>query len=198
MLRSGLSGLLAGADDLDLRRAVASVEEALEAEGEPADVVAVQDAALHDPRADCARLRATAAREIVVFETAPDLGRLHASVAGGARGFLTADQGIQELREALTVVACGEAALSPALLRALFEQLAEESVDQPERRSEPDLLGLLAAGHSFAEIGHYLGISPKTVRNRSSGLYRSLGVRSRAEAIRRAEELGFLEDEGVA
>ncbi len=36
-------------------------------------------------------------------------------------------------------------------------------------------------------------VSPKTVRNRSSLLYRRLGVRSRAQAVRVAEERGLLD-----
>jgi len=38
-----------------------------------------------------------------------------------------------------------------------------------------------------------MGIAPKTVRNRSSLLYRRLGVRSRAQAVRIAEERGLLD-----
>jgi transposase len=44
-----------------------------------------------------------------------------------------------------------------------------------------------------AEIAELLGIAPKTVRNRSSQLYRALGVRSRRDAIEAAERRGLLD-----
>lgn len=47
-------------------------------------------------------------------------------------------------------------------------------------------LALLCEGRSNAQIAWALGIAEKTVRNHVSGLYRKLGVRSRAEAIVRA------------
>lgn len=71
--------------------------------------------------------------------------------------------------------------------------LAFTGVVRPEARAEPDraaltarereVLALLCAGRSNAQIGWELGVAEKTVRNHVSGLYRKLGVRSRAEAI---------------
>jgi len=61
------------------------------------------------------------------------------------------------------------------------------------RRRDLELLRLLASGRSTAEIAASMGIAPKTVRNRSSLLYRRLGVRSRAQAVRIAEERGLLD-----
>ena len=74
------------------------------------------------------------------------------------------------------------------------EVLAFTGVAWPEARMDPErgpvltarereALALLCAGRSNAQIGWELGIAEKTVRNHLSGLYRKLGVRSRAEAI---------------
>ena len=74
------------------------------------------------------------------------------------------------------------------------EVLAFTGVVRPEARRDPDreslltarereVLALLCAGRSNAQIGWALGVAEKTVRNHASGLYRKLGVRSRAEAI---------------
>jgi DNA-binding NarL/FixJ family response regulator len=65
--------------------------------------------------------------------------------------------------------------------------------EERARKRDRDLLGLLAAGASTRAIAARLGIAPKTVRNRASLLYRRLGVRSRAEAARVAEERGLLD-----
>lgn len=63
-----------------------------------------------------------------------------------------------------------------------------EARDDPARESvltarERAVLALLCAGRSNAQIGWELGVAEKTVRNHVSGVYRKLGVRSRAEAI---------------
>jgi DNA-binding NarL/FixJ family response regulator len=65
--------------------------------------------------------------------------------------------------------------------------------EEQARERDRDLLGLLAAGASTAAIADRLGVAPKTVRNRSSLLYRRLGVRSRAGAVTVAEERGLLD-----
>jgi DNA-binding NarL/FixJ family response regulator len=64
-----------------------------------------------------------------------------------------------------------------------------------ERRRHPvpqltarhwDLLRLLAAGHTNAQIARHLGISEGTVRTHLENLYRRLNVSSRAAAVTRA------------
>ena len=64
---------------------------------------------------------------------------------------------------------------------------------QSTRERDATLLRMLAEGRTTSEIATALGIAPKTVRNRASMLYRRLGVRSRAAAVRLAEERGMLD-----
>ena len=59
----------------------------------------------------------------------------------------------------------------------------EATIAQQLTARERAVLRLLCEGHSNAQIAWNLGIAEKTVRNHVSGLYRKLGVRSRAEAI---------------
>ena len=59
------------------------------------------------------------------------------------------------------------------------------------RADEVELLGYLVLGFGNAQIAEAIGRSEATVRYRLTGLYRSLGVRGRREAILRARELGF-------
>lgn len=76
-----------------------------------------------------------------------------------------------------------------------FRQAVLEFTGQAEDRAVPDgltrreraTLELLCQGRSNAQIAWALGISEKTVRNHVSHLYRKIGVRSRAEAIVRAQ-----------
>jgi len=59
-------------------------------------------------------------------------------------------------------------------------------------KREHEVLELMAQGLSNKEIADKLFISPNTVKTHSSNLFVKLGVRRRAEAIRRAQELRLL------
>ncbi len=54
---------------------------------------------------------------------------------------------------------------------------------------ECDVLGWLAEGKSNADIGHILGISPRTVQKHLERIYQKLGVETRTAAAARALEL---------
>ena len=68
------------------------------------------------------------------------------------------------------------------------EQPAPGGLSERER----DVLGLIAAGSTNREIARRLYLSPHTVKEHTSALYRKLEVRNRAEAVRRAQHLGLL------
>ena len=56
---------------------------------------------------------------------------------------------------------------------------------------EREVLALMAGGSTNREIAAQLHLSPHTVKEHTSTLYRKLDVRNRAEAVRRAERLGL-------
>ena len=57
---------------------------------------------------------------------------------------------------------------------------------------ERELLTFLADGRTNVEIAESLRLSPHTVKDHTSSLYRKLGARNRAEAVRLAQEFGLL------
>ncbi|MBE2315189.1 response regulator transcription factor [Solirubrobacter sp. CPCC 204708] len=57
---------------------------------------------------------------------------------------------------------------------------------------ERDVLFAFAAGATNPVIARDLGLSPNTVKQHASSIFRKLGVRNRAEAVARADELGLL------
>ena len=91
----------------------------------------------------------------------------------------------------MRAAAGGEYFVTPALLGLLLSFHRAQRTRAPD--ADRDLLRLLAGGRPTAEIAALLGVSPKTVRNRSSLLYRRLGVRSRAQAVEAAERRGLLD-----
>jgi DNA-binding NarL/FixJ family response regulator len=57
---------------------------------------------------------------------------------------------------------------------------------------ERDVLAAFARGATNRTAARALGLSPHTVKQHASSIYRKLGVRNRAEAVHRADELGLL------
>jgi DNA-binding CsgD family transcriptional regulator len=78
-----------------------------------------------------------------------------------------------------------------------FAQVLEE-VEPPSESApvlsprERETLTLLAVGYSTAQMAQQMGISKETVRNHVKGLLRSLGARSRVEAIAKARGVGLI------
>jgi DNA-binding NarL/FixJ family response regulator len=67
--------------------------------------------------------------------------------------------------------------------------------DQPEpllTEREREVLELIAGGSTNREIAEKLYLSPYTVKEHTSALYRKLGARNRAEAVRLAQQIGLL------
>jgi DNA-binding NarL/FixJ family response regulator len=62
----------------------------------------------------------------------------------------------------------------------------------PVSPRERDVLAAFARGATNHAAARSLGLSPHTVKQHASSIYRKLGVRNRAEAVRRADELGLL------
>jgi DNA-binding NarL/FixJ family response regulator len=67
--------------------------------------------------------------------------------------------------------------------------------DQPApllSEREREVLEAIATGSTNREIAQRLYLSPHTVKEHTSALYRKLGARNRAEAVRRAQQIGLL------
>ena len=130
-------------------------------------------------------------REIVVVLSEPDVHTLLDCIGAGACGIVMEGDARTDLLAAVRAAARQECFVAPPLLGLL---LALHRAERGDRSGEDrDLLRLLAGGRPTSEIAELLGVAPKTLRNRSSQLYRRLGVRSRAQAVGAAERRGLLD-----
>src|ERR1700756_2618582 len=107
-----------------------------------------------------------------------------AAAGCGASGVITKDRPGAALVRAMRLVASGE--------RVFDHDLGLAVADAPLSEREREVLGLLAAGQTNREIAASLHLSPFTVKDHASAVYRKLGVRGRMQAVRRAERLGLL------
>ena len=186
LLRLGMARLLSQTLRLDVRPYPVLPEPG----DRRAAVCLLSERDLGDTAAACEAAR-NIAEEVVVALRQPDVHLMLDCVAAGAAGFVVEGDGPEELTAAVVAAAQGEHFVTPALLGPLLEMHRAERAGPHD--AEHRLLELLAGGRSTAEIAASLGVTPKTVRNRSSLLYRRLGVRSRAKAIEVAERRGLLD-----
>ena len=104
-----------------------------------------------------------------------------AARAAGAAGFVSKDLPAQEVAAAVRDVGRG---------LTVFPARAEQPA-APLSEREREVLALMASGKTNREIADRLFLSPHTVKEHTSALYRKLQVRNRAEAVQRAERLGL-------
>jgi len=84
-------------------------------------------------------------------------------------------------------VAAGRRVLDPELVAT-----AVETGSSPLTDREADVLRAAQSGLSTPDIGERLNLSPATVRNYLSNTISKLGARNRLDAIRIAEDSGWL------
>ena len=105
-----------------------------------------------------------------------------AARAAGASGFVTKDLDAAEVAKAVMLVGQGQTLFPPKLAQP------EPMLTERER----EVLTLIAAGSTNREIAEQLYLSPHTVKEHTSAVYRKLGARNRAEAVQRAQRIGLI------
>jgi DNA-binding NarL/FixJ family response regulator len=215
VVREGLGTLLGLLDGIELVGTAADGEEAVALAGRHDPDVVLMD--LRMPRVDgIEAIRRLAARgerpRAIALTTYADDASVLGALRAGARGYLTKDAGAEEIRAAVEAVARGEAALDPAVQHHVVAALSGGAgTDAPAAPSgaatEPELpdgltpreaevLGLIAAGLTNAEIAGRLVVSAATVKSHVNHIFAKAGVRDRAQAVVYAYEHGLAESGG--
>lgn len=119
------------------------------------------------------------------------------ALQAGASGFLLKSASPEQLVEAVTVVARGDALLSPDVTRSVIQRFAAPAASvrpTPElnlTEREAEVLGLVARGWSNTEIAASLFLGEATVKTHVSKVLQKLGVRDRVQAVVFAYEHGL-------
>jgi DNA-binding NarL/FixJ family response regulator len=203
VVRDGLVLLLGLLPGLEVVGSAGDGEEALRQVAENKPDVVLMD--LRMPRVDGVEATRRIKTEhpsvqVVVLTTYSDDESVFAALQAGARGYLTKDAGAEEIARAIDAVRGGDAQLDPSVQRRLVDALAAGG--QPSRRRRRDLpdgltqreaevLTLIAAGRSNAEIARELFISEATVKTHINNLFAKAGLRDRAQAVTYAYRKGL-------
>jgi DNA-binding NarL/FixJ family response regulator len=194
VVREGLAMLLGLLPDVEVVGTAADGEEVLALAAELRPDVILMD--LRMPRMDgveaTRRLRERdPAVKVVVLTTYADDRSVLDVLRAGALGYLTKDAGAAEIQQALHRVAGGQAALDPAVQLHLVEAIADGPPSGSAPGSLPDsltpreaeVLTLIAAGLSNAEIAERLVVSEATVKSHVNHMLAKIGARDRAQAV---------------
>jgi DNA-binding NarL/FixJ family response regulator len=140
-------------------------------------------------------------RTRVLVLTTFDLDQyVYDALRAGASGFLLKDVTAERLIDAVHIIAAGEGLLAPTITRRLISEFAH----RPSAASEPpaaleeltpretDVLRLLAAGLSNAEIATRLVVTEETVKTHVSRILSKLSLRDRTQAVITAYESGLI------
>ncbi|WP_342563984.1 response regulator transcription factor [Paenibacillus sp. FSL R7-0345] len=124
--------------------------------------------------------------KIIILTTFARPGYFERGVKAGIQGYLLKDEPVDKLADAIRRVMQGHREVSPELV---FGSLREEN---PLSEREREILKLAGAGRSAGDIAGELHLSYGTVRNYISEILSKLEVKSRIEAVRLAEEKGWI------
>jgi DNA-binding NarL/FixJ family response regulator len=207
MVRAGFRALLDSRDDIEVVGEAATGAEALEQARALKPDVVVMD--IRMPEMDgleatrhITRDSALSHTRVLVLTTFELDEYVFGALRAGASGFLLKGGEPADLVEAIRVVAGGESLLAPSVTRRLIQNYVSQP--QPAARTEPEGLGeltarerevlsLVAAGLTNAEIAGELQLSPLTAKTHVSRILMKLGARDRVQLVVIAYQSGIVE-----
>jgi DNA-binding NarL/FixJ family response regulator len=213
LVRHGFRSILASEEDIEVIEAASNGRDAVAiAAREQPDVVLMDIRMPEMDGIEATRLitadsHLTNTRVIVL--TTFDLDEyVFGALRAGASGFLLKGVEPTQLVNAVRTVAGGDALLDPSATRRLIEAYASGATDRPsgatDRPSgastlpeeltarELELLTLIAAGSTNAEIAERLVISPLTVKSHVSRILTKMSARDRTQLVVMAYESGLV------
>ena len=189
MLRDALKQLLELQADVEVVLAAANGQEAMDVlENENVDVAILDIEMPEKTGLDVLEwVKKTLPRvKVVMVTTFKRPGYFERAVKADVDAYVLKERSVQDLMTTLHRVLAGEKEYSPELMVAMVNH------KNPLTDQEKELLALVAEGLSNKEIAERLYLSNGTVRNYMSTVLSKLGADNRTEAVRNAQDQGFI------
>jgi DNA-binding NarL/FixJ family response regulator len=198
-VREGLAMLVGLIDDIEVVGTAGNGTEAVQLAHDLRPSVVLMD--LRMPEIDgaeatrriCESLQET---RVLILTTYADDDALFPALEAGARGYLTKDASAEEIERAIRAVADGLTHLAPEIQQRIVAAAlprARRTTTFPDGLTgrEVEVLKLIAAGLSNAEIAASLVVSGATVKTHVNHIFQKTGSRDRAQAVRYAYDHGL-------
>ena len=204
LVRSGLRALLANSDDLEVVGEAVNGRDAVAVVTRTRPDVVLMDIRMPGVDGIAATRKITTDSRlsgvaIIMLTTFDDDDQIFAAIRAGASGYLLKDAEPDDLREAIRVVAAGEALLSASVTRKVIEGIVSGPAGIADRarlneltEREREVLAGVGRGLSNDEISAEIHISPATARTYVSRMLTKLGARDRAQLVVIAYETGLV------
>jgi DNA-binding NarL/FixJ family response regulator len=124
--------------------------------------------------------------------------KIFEAIKAGANGYLLKDEPLEKIKEAIrNLLDDNGAPMSPSIARKALELLMNARVDTKVKEEkdednyrlterEKEILKHLVSGLEYKEIAELVAISPNTIRNHITNIYKKLHVTSKTQAVRMA------------
>src|SRR5215469_8625772 len=190
MIREALAALLSFEDDIEVIAQVGRGDEVVKAALAASADVALLDIempGMDGLSAAAALNRASPDTRIVILTTFGRPGYLRRAMESGVSAFIVKDSPADKLAQTIRRVMNGQRVIDPDLAAAALSAGAS-----PLTPREADVLAASQDSATIAEIAAGLYLSEGTVRNYLSACIQKTGARNRTEALRLAQERGWL------
>ncbi len=190
MVRGALASLLEMEPDIEVVGQVSRGDEVVQqalSVGPDIALLDIEMPGMSGLEAAAALRRALPDCHVLILTTFGRPGYLRRAMEGGAAGFLLKDAPASELASAIRRAVAGERIVDPGLAAAALSE-----GESPLTAREHEVLAASRQYATVADLAAALYLSPGTVRNHLSAAMQKLDARNRAEALKTAEEKGWL------
>jgi two-component system, NarL family, nitrate/nitrite response regulator NarL len=192
----GLVATLSSDEEISVVATAGNAGDAVKAARENVPDLALLDVTMPGGGLEAARQITAACPDtrIVMLTNSEDEDDLVAAMKAGAKGYVLKGIAGLELRSVLKAVYAGDVYVAPGLAYVMLKEMTRPKTRNPFddlTAREREVLELVAAGLSNAEIGGRLSLAEKTVKHYMTGILSKLQVGSRVEAALLAYKSGF-------